>query len=179
MGRKLKKIHFVCDQSNQSFISDRRADVDLLVAEDLDFALKIGANGLCLSDFSIDVEGIRKKHPNLIIGGLATTVADCKNWELLQVDFIHLTTANQNNLNGGLHPILGSEVVQNLISKEENYGWMIMSLNTPVFVAGLSALNELNELVKNASVYGIVLTPQFESNQNLSTKINKILEILD
>ncbi len=154
-----------------------KGKVDLIVVDDLDYALGIDAQGLYITSQELKVEDIMKAHPELSIGALAGSVAECKNWELKGVDYIELNVNPRKDVKPDLPTILGTEIFKDLISKEESYGWMILSLNTPVIVSGLTSISQLRGLEKHADFHGVLITELFENKAVLTDKVARILEV--
>lgn len=171
MTKTLAKIQILVG-TNDEFKQEKRATgVDYLVKDNIDFAKEINADGVLLSDLDSDLSTIRSSHPNLLVGGLAINLADCKNWELKNVDFIQFAIPSNNSKQ---NIILGSEILQDIIPREEEYGWMILSLNKLVFVNGVTNLEELKSIRAKTNIYGVVLTKQFEINSALEKRISMV-----
>jgi hypothetical protein len=153
MNQSLAKIQIIVDSEAELMQFKRSNKVSYLVKEAPELAIKLGADGI-----------------------LAMDIADCKNWEMKGVDFIQFLLAENDSQD---KVILGAELLQDMIPREEAYGWMIMSLNTPVFGLGLANKDELANLLSKASIYGLVLTQQFEQNLSLEERITIASNLLD
>ena len=111
-----------------------------------------------------------------MLGGLAADLSDCKNWEIKGVDFIQFFMPTMGST--GV-VILGSELLQDIIPREEEYGWMVLSLNKPVFVLGVADFEELKLLHDKTTINGVVFTPQFEQKGSLDERIKQVLNIFE
>ncbi len=169
MTKTLAKIQILVRTQDEFKQEERATNIDYLVKDNIDFANEINADGVLISDLDRDLSTIRSSYPNLLIGGLALDLADCKNWELKEVDFIQFGIPNSDS---NQNVILGSEILQDIIPREEEYGWMILSLNKPVFVTGIKNFQELKSLHSKTNVYGVVFTKQFEINSSLENRIS-------
>lgn len=147
----------------------------LIIIDNLNWAIECGASYLLLSDLNVDVNQIRRKYPKLKLGGFALSMADCKNWELRKVDFIEFRPSRTNAKT--IMPILGSEGFQEIIPKESIYGWMILSLNTPVIASEPSDYDVLTDIVKSADIQGIVISDFFQAQESRLTCLKRIHSI--
>ncbi|MFT5818985.1 MAG: thiamine monophosphate synthase [Crocinitomix sp.] len=176
MNKILAKIQILVDQETDFKQEKKSNKVNYLVKDDVDLADKIGVDGVLISDLERDLSSIRISHPDLLIGGLAYDLADCKNWEMKGVDFIQFFMPENGSPQG---VILGSELLQDIIPREEEYGWMILSLNKPVFVLGVSDFEELKLVQEKTTIHGVVFTNQFEQKISLEERIDKMEELLN
>ena len=175
MNKSLAKIQLVIAKENNVELNERLAEIDYLVFDDLDLAVELKADGLIITDLNNDISEIRKVYPNLWIGASASSIADCKNWELKGVDFIQFKLHKSDDQPSG---ILGSEHLRNMIPKKMEYGWMIMSLNTPVFILGVYNLVDLEQLYSDIAFYGVDITTLFEPDLSLTERITAIENLL-
>lgn len=110
--------------------------------------------------------------------GKAYSIVDCKNWEVKGVDFIDFALNNSHQHNAFTKPLLGTEGLSNLIPLNQEYGWMVMSLNAPVFVSGVQSIAQLNEIVTCADIYGVIIDASVFSQPLSKNLINSIKELL-
>lgn len=111
---------------------------------------------------------------NSIIGGLAKTYADAKNWERWNVDFIDFNPQPKTIENS----ILGSEGWNFIPSKNELYGWMITSLTVPVFFHCPRALSEIQEVVQEVDLKGVYIGENYNWSSNRLTELKTITDWL-
>jgi len=153
-------------------------NVDLIITDDLDFAKQINAKTVFLSTLDETMNNLADKYPNMRIGGGAQRLADCKNWELLDAAYIDFNPPRAS-LEEEKNPfILGAELYQAVIPKKVEYGWMILSLNTPVFASNLKSLSDLEELINNTQITGVVINDDFEPKLDLGNSIHNIRGIV-
>ncbi len=107
--------------------------------------------------------------------GQAFTNTDCMNWELKGVDLIDYNSSQHITANP---TILGSEGLQQLSPKNETYGWMLMSVNTPIFVSGLNTLRELQQLAEKTNFQGAFIRKNFNKETLTPSIIDKIQDLL-
>ncbi|NOQ71595.1 MAG: hypothetical protein GQ574_06325 [Crocinitomix sp.] len=176
MNKPLAKIQILVGKESDFRQEKRSNKVNYLVKDDVDLADKLGLDGVLISDLERDLSSIRISHPNLLIGGLAYDLADCKNWEMKGVDFIQFFMPE----NGSQQVvILGSELLQDIIPREEEYGWMVLSLNKPVFVLGVADFEELKLVYDKTNVSGVVFTKHFEQKFSLEERIKQVSNIFE
>lgn len=155
----------------------KAANVDrskLILVNDPVLALSLGLENIFLEHSELDIFTVKSTYPNLNFGGLAHSLADSKNLELAKADYIEMTAPN----NGRHAQPLGSELFQDVIPKEETYGWVVVSLNTPVVASGLKSLNEVEKLVGSADIKGVIISGQFEPRLELKTTVSELKKIL-
>ena len=103
--------------------------------------------------YSDDVLNFAELHPTLSIGCHANSVAECKNLEMVGVDYIQYDPPkDQPEAGMGKIPFL-----ETLIPRKEEYGWVVMSLNTPIIVGGLNSPDEYEDIYQLADVKGVFL----------------------
>lgn len=150
----------------------------IIVIDDFNFAAEINANVFYITQLEEAITNLSEQYPKMRIVGRAQSLAECKNWELLGADFIDFNPPM--DLDDNKSPfIIGSELYQDAIPKKEEYGWMIMSVNTPVFTSQTRSLLELSELFGRTRIAGVVISDEFESKQELSISISRIREIVE
>ena len=125
----------------------------------VELAQKIGADGVHLGKKDMPITEARKLFgEHKIIGGTANTIADCKNLEIAGADYIGMGPYAFTETKKELSPILGLEGFKNLFPKEDDYGWMILSINTPVVAIGGIQLADVDLLANETSVHGVALS---------------------
>ncbi|MDA7804410.1 thiamine phosphate synthase, partial [Crocinitomix sp.] len=147
---------------------------DLLIIDDIQLALELNVKGVFFSNPESYNE-LRNFDQDLLLGGMAHNLADCKNWEMIGADFIDYNPPIQKEHNSPL----GSEGFQELPSKNEVYGWMLFSLNVPVFVHHPTNLTVIQSIVEFADVQGTSLSANFDWGQNATTTLNQIRNLLN
>jgi len=142
----------------------------LLLEDNVALAEAAGLNGVFFNSVSQALSYLANApKASLNVGAKALNFADCKNLELQQADFIELNVAVKDNQS----KMLGMELIENAIPKQDEYGWMIMSLNTPVIAAGLKNNGELSKVVKKSTMRGVLLTNSWDEDLSESL-INSI-----
>ncbi len=160
----LKKIRNLCNSR-----------IDLFLDDALELANEYNFTGVILSEEGHSIGEIRKTYPNLKIGGKATNLAECKNWEMQNIDFIEFCPPTNQRTTPFTKQILGTESFTKIFPKEEVYGWMILSLNVPVFATGIHQLDSIKELIDTTSVVGAIISDQFEPKMNREKIVKEIL----
>jgi hypothetical protein len=152
---------------------------ELIITDDYDFAKQINAKILFLSNLDESITDLAVEYPNMHIWGRAETLTDCKNWELLGANYIDFNPP-QTGLEEDKSPfILGAELYQAVIPKKVEYGWMILSLNTPVFASNIMSLSDLTELIDNTQIAGVIINDDFEAKLDLVNSIERIRELVN
>ncbi|WP_027420112.1 hypothetical protein [Crocinitomix catalasitica] len=116
----------------------------------------------------------RKADIERVTGATANTLLDCKNLDLQGLNYIEVpidlgaVDANHKNM------ILGSEGLQALLPKEIEYGWMLLSLATPIMASGIRSMNELEILVDQTAIHGVILDQLIYRASNKKETVQKI-----
>jgi thiamine monophosphate synthase len=163
--RVLEKIQLHCN-----------SEFDLYLEDAFELVNQYNFTGVILSVQDVSVADIRKSNPNLKIGGKATNLAECKNWELQKIDFIEFRPPTNQQTTPFTKQILGAESFTQIFPKEEVYGWMILSLNLPVFASGIHHLDSLKELIDTSSVSGAIISDLFEPKISREKIVREILK---
>lgn len=163
--RVLEKIQLLCN-----------AQIDVYLEDAFELANQYNFTGIILSEQDVSVSHIRKSNPTIKIGGKATNLAECKNWELQKIDFIEFRPPTNPQTTSFTKQILGSESFNKVFPKEEVYGWMIFSLNLPVFASGIHHVDSLKELIDTSSVVGAIISDQFEPKISREKIVREILK---
>ena len=144
----------------------------LVLLNEPEKARELGLKNVFISNGSIDVFELKSNYPNLNFGATAYSLADCKNLELAGADYIEMIVPSkkQNSIP------LGSELMQDIIPKEESYGWVVMSLNTPVLASGIPTIKKFEKLQDSADVKGIVISETFEPNSTLESIVSYLTQ---
>lgn len=156
-----------------------KGEIDCFVVDNPVLAKEIGASGLFFSTIQLADWSIKESHPNLIIGGRAHSLADCKNFELMDADFLTLVPAVAKPLGADNGSIPGSEIFSDIVPQEEVYGWMVSSLNIPVIAEGVFSLEELTRIVENANTQGVLISDTFCPTLDRSGCISAIRKTLN
>lgn len=168
---------FSIDQLKE-IVSFCKGEMDCFVVDNLTLAKEMGASGLFFSNIQLADWSIKETNPDLIIGGRAHTLADCKNFELMDADFLTLISSVAKPLGPDNGSVLGSEIFSDIVPQQEVYGWMVSSLNVPVIAEGIYSLDELAVIAENSDIQGVLISDGFCSNLDRSTclaGVNKIL----
>jgi hypothetical protein len=103
--------------------------------------------------YSDDVMVFVESHPHLKVGCRANSMAACKNLELAGIDYIQYDPPQeQSNKRTDRRLFL-----ETMVPRKEEYGWAIMSLNTPILVGELDTPVEFEEIFHLADIQGIYL----------------------
>ena len=119
---------------------------------------------------------LKDRKKDFTIGATGISLADCKNLDLLQLAYLEIPL--QINYSSKKAPILGTEGIAALIPKETEYGWVIMSINTPVYASGIRTLQEIKELARNTTIQGVVLDQLLYRESNKAKFIKSIKSYL-
>jgi thiamine monophosphate synthase len=163
--RVLEKIQLHCNSQIEVYLEDA-----------FELAIQYNFKGVILSEQNDSVNDIRKSNPNIKIGSKATNLVECKNWELQKIDFIEFCPPSNQQTTPFTKQILGAESFTKIFPKEEAYGWMILSLNLPVFASGIHRLDSLKELIETSSVVGAIISDQFEPKISREKSVREILK---
>lgn len=163
--RVLEKIQLHCN-----------GQIEVYLEDDFELANQYNFKGVIFSKQDVSVADIRKSNPTIKIGGKATNLAECKNWELQKIDFIEFRLPPNQQTTPFTKQILGAESFTKIFPKEEVYGWMILSLNLPVFATGIHQLDSLKELIDTSSVVGAIISDQFEPKISREKIVREILK---
>lgn len=163
--RVLEKIQLLCN-----------SQIDVYLEDAFELANQYNFTGVILSEQNDSVNDLRKSNPTIKIGGKATNLAECKNWELQKIDFIEFCPPSNQKTTPFTKQILGAESFTKIFPKEEAYGWLILSLNLPVFASGIHHLDSLKELIETSSVVGAIISDQFEPKISREKIVREILK---
>lgn len=150
----------------------------LIINDRVDIAKEIDADGVHIG--KEDMSPVRAREilgDDKIIGGTANTIEDCLNLELKGVDYIGLGPFKLTNTKEKLSPVLGLKGYQEIVPKEIDYGWQIMSVSKPVIAIG--GLDEIDtkELVRHTGIYGVAISGAIYRSQNKKELIKTLKEI--
>ncbi len=166
-----------CTENEMTLIKGIQSKVKIIVKDNIALAKEIGAHGVLFSELHSLENMTTEDLAQFVVGGIAFNLADCKNWELFKADYIHLD-AQKNTKKNTPNPILGTEGFENIIPKKVEYGWMVASINIPVFATGIYSVSQLTELVAVASIYGMTINESFKTEENLKKDVPEIKTIL-
>lgn len=150
-----------------------KAAVNLTIDFDNDLIHSICPNSVILPNDDANLKSIRNEYPNMRIGAAADSITQCKNWELLEIDFLVLNWSSFQSNRAAKASILGSEDPQTIFPQKEPYGWMLLSLNTPIIAAGFKSINELAIVLNDSYIDQILISSVFEPHLSISQKVNK------
>lgn len=156
----------------QNLIERVQNSITILIIDDVNLATALDADGVF---FSIPEMFHQVSKSDLLIGGMAHNLADCKNWEMLGADFIDFNPPFRVSKGQPL----GSEGFKELPSKNEVYGWMLFSLNIPVFIHQPTTLPLIKEIYSVADIHGVLLSSSFDFKQNASTQFSLIRSLFN
>ena len=110
--------------------------------------------------------------------GQAYTLVDCLNWDLKNVDFIEFRQRGVKSEVREKKSLMGMESLKVLAPKEAEYGWMLMSLNTPLLLSGFAHFEELKQSLQSINAYGVCLDRHFFEKFGLIERIAEVKELL-
>lgn len=117
---------------------------------------------------------VKDEFPTVKIAAHGHSLVECKNWELAGVDFLivdyHSFSANTLQPNA----LIGSEALQAFYPSKEEYGWVFLSINTPVFVKGMNFITEIEILLRDTDLRHFIINDQFEPSLNMEEKVKRI-----
>lgn len=150
-----------------------------IVNDNVEVASEINADGVHLGkdDLPVDEARLILGYDN-IIGGTANTLADCKNLEKTGADYIGLGPFRETKTKEKLSPILGLDGYRRIVPKDEEYGWTVMSLNTPVLAIGGILPEDVYQLKDQTAIHGIAASGMIKNAadpKNLIRELQKIL----
>jgi hypothetical protein len=122
------------------------------------------------------IKDLRKSKSGQLIGATGISLADCKNLDLLKLSYLEIPL--QINYSTKRAPMLGLEGIAALIPKETEYGWVIMSMNTPVFASGIRTLQEVKDLARNTKIHGVIVDQFLYSEKNKAKMIKTLKAVL-
>lgn len=154
------------------FFQDNKGCIS--VQDNLDFAQEISADVFHILDSKWDIGQLRKIAPELKIGATAQTLVECKNWELQEIDYLEVCMGSSDVNEPALKSVLGSELLANLIPSESEYGWKLLSLNTPVFACGFVDLESIQNAVTKFKVKGVVISHLLRQSKQRNQLVNDI-----
>jgi hypothetical protein len=163
--RVLEKIQLLCN-----------TQIDVYLEDAFDLVNQYNFRGVILTGQDDSLNDIRNSNPTIKIGGKATNLVECKNWELKKIDFIEFRPPTNQQTTPFTKQILGAESFTKIFPKEEVYGWMILSLNLPVFASGIQHIVSMKELIDTSSVVGAIISDQFEPKISREKIVQELLK---
>ena len=122
--------------------------------------------------YSDEIAAFKETHPSLNIGCMAYSLATIKNLELAGVDYIQLDIPSSLPD----HKLGKIPALETVIPRREEYGWTIMSLNTPVIIGGIKTLDEFKEVYALTEIAGLVIE---KSHIKWADWLKSILEMME
>ncbi|MBN4070962.1 thiamine phosphate synthase [Crocinitomix catalasitica] len=148
-----------------------------IINDRVELAKEIDADGVHLGKEDIPIDEAREiLGDEKIIGGSANTIADCKNLELSGVDYIGMGPFAFTETKKQLAAIIGLGGFQKLFPKEEEYGWMISSINCPVLAIGGITNNDIEEIMNTTSLHGVAVSGMIAKASNKEAVVNELKE---
>ncbi|MBN4072673.1 thiamine phosphate synthase [Crocinitomix catalasitica] len=157
-------------------VKERCQDKSILIINDrVELAKEIEADGVHLGKEDMSINEARKiLGDKKIIGGTANTIADCKNLELAGVDYIGMGPFAFTETKKELEPIIGLEGFQNLFPKEEEYGWVITSINCPILAIGGITGKDIGKIMNTTSIHGVAVSGMIYQADDKGFIVNEI-----
>lgn len=119
---------------------------------------------------SEDIAAFKMNFPDIEVGAAAFTIADCKNLELAKVDYIQYDISG-SNLSKSIESIPD---LKSLLSRESEYGWDLLSLNTPVLIGNVKGLDQFTDIFNQADIKGLVLDDWNKDSKELILRIRQL-----
>ena len=114
-----------------------------------------------------------------LTGATANTILNCKNFDLKGFDYLEVPIDLGVNSVNHKNSLLGSEGLQALLPKEMEYGWMLLSLATPVMASGIKSFSELELLAEQTAVHGVVLDQIIYSSPDKKRTVKEIQSLFE
>jgi len=151
----------------------------LILNDKVDLVNEIGADGVHVGLEDMPIQDVRSVlGDDKIIGGTANTFADAKNVELFGADYIGLGPFQKTNTKKNLSPVLGLKTYEEIIPKEEPYGWQFLLFNIPIIAIGGLEIKDIKELKTQTGIHGVALSGLIynsDDKKKLVTEINQVL----
>lgn len=151
----------------------------LILNDKVDLVNEIGADGVHVGLEDMPIQDVRSVlGDDKIIGGTANTFADAKNVELFGADYIGLGPFRKTNTKKNLSPVLGLKTYEEIIPKEEPYGWQFLLFNIPIIAIGGLEIKDIKELKTQTGIHGVALSGLIynsDDKKKLVTEINQVL----
>jgi hypothetical protein len=64
--------------------------------------------------------------------------------------------------------------LKSLLSRESEYGWDLLSLNTPVLIGNVKGLDQFTDIFNQADIKGLVLDDWNEDSKELILRIRQL-----
>ena len=120
--------------------------ISVIVEDDLKLVKALQADTILIKKPE-DIQAVRAEKAEIKIGIITDKIVTCKNAELFNADFIYL----------GPYENIGIEPYETLSPREDAYEWMILNINTPLFIFGQYTDNELKMIDQRLKLNGIVV----------------------
>ena len=152
---------------------------NLIINDKVEIAKQINACGIHVGLTDTPIKEVRKiLGKNKIIGGTANTFADAKNVELFGADYIGLGPFKATTTKKILSPILGLKGYEEIIPKNEPYGWQFLLFNIPIIAIGGLEIKDIKQLKQNTGIHGIALSGLIYNSENRKELVTEIKNIL-
>jgi len=115
----------------------------LIISETTFFELGLNVSALICRNFN-DIDLFKNKYPNLKIGGIGSDIAECKNIEHFNGDFVYLGPLEKI----GVSPYLI------LTPEKPDYEWRFIDITIPVIAFGMSSLDTLSDITEKTNLFG-------------------------
>ena len=152
----------------------------LIINDRVDVAKQVDAHGVHVGLEDMPIKKVRDiLGDSKIIGGTANTFADAKNVELFGADYIGLGPFRETKTKKKLSPILGLKTYQEIIPKEELYGWQFLLFNIPIIAIGGLQVKDIKQLKQTTGIHGVALSGLIYNAEDKKGLVKKLKEILN
>lgn len=142
----------------------------LIINDNLEIALNIGADGVHLGKSDIKPSIARRKSGNkLLIGATANSYSDILELSTQKIDYIGLGPYRYTSTKNNLSPILGLEGYLEILTKMQSN-----KIEIPVIAIGGITVRDI-ETVLNTGVYGIAISSQIDLGGNVLSNSREFL----
>lgn len=152
----------------------KKAGLELIISYSPELVENLAPFGLLVENNSVSIDQLKKEFPQHIICTTAYSIADCKNGELAEVHELYLDL--QRFRSNSLRPsgLIGQEALEHCYPAKESYGWVFLTLNTPLVVGGIKSLHQMKQLIADTDVTAVLLSETFESTLSLQEKVQAV-----
>ncbi len=133
---------------------------------------------LTANDFE-KINQMKTDFPNCKIVVTAHSLVDCKNAELAGADLLFVNYHKFKLKPFEPRGLMGQEAMEAAFPSKEQYGWVFLTVNTPVVVGGMKSIHEVKQLMKHTDLESVIITDDFEVKMSLEEKITALFTVLN
>jgi thiamine-phosphate pyrophosphorylase len=146
-----------------------------IVNDNLEIALKIGADGVHLGKKDMPVAEARRIIGNrkVLIGGSANTAEDVIKYAKLQMNYMGLGPLRFTSTKRDLNPVLGMDGYKKILEEIKKSSLQI----PPVYAIGGIAAGDIPNLL-SGGIYGVAVSSAISEAENMNTAVQEFLSAL-